>query len=188
MALTGKQAAFVEAYLVHRNKTQAAKDAGYDGDYWTLAAIGYENFKKPQIAEAISQRISESCMTADEVLERLGDQARGDVKEFFGTQEDGTPFFDYRGALKLGKTHLIKKMKTKKKTYTQKGDRDTFVAETEVEFELYDAQSALVQIGRHHGLFVDKTELTGKGGAPLLDIDKLIDKVYGKSDGNSNAE
>lgn len=167
MALTGKQAAFVEAYLKTRNKTQAARDAGYAGDYWTLASVGYENFKKPEIADAISLRIKESCMSADEVLERLGDQARGDVSDFLSTQKDGTPFFDYGGALAQGKTHLIKKMKTKRRIYTEKGKEDTPIVETEVEFELYDAQSALVHIGKHHKLFADKLEVSGPDGGPI---------------------
>jgi hypothetical protein len=51
-----------------------------------------------------------------------------------------------------------------------KGDDEdgTPVTEVDVELELYDAQAALVHIGRHHKLFTDKSELTGKDGAPLV--------------------
>ena len=45
MALTGKQALFVEAYLRCWNKTESARQAGYAGNDATLGAIGYENFK-----------------------------------------------------------------------------------------------------------------------------------------------
>lgn len=177
VALTGKQAAFVEAYLIHRNATRAAIEAGYDGDYNSCAVIGHENLKKVNIAEAISARITESCMSADEVLERLGAQARGDVKEFLSTQADGTPFFDYGGALAEGKTHLIKKMKTKRRIYTEKGKEDTPIVETEVEFELHDAQAALVHIGRHHKLFTDKQEVSGPDAGPIPFTVDIIDQA-----------
>lgn len=36
-----------------------------------------------------------------------------------------------------------------------------------VSIELYDAQAAQALLGRHHKLFVDRTELTGKDGAPI---------------------
>jgi phage terminase small subunit len=48
-----------------------------------------------------------------------------------------------------------------------KGKEDTPIVETEVEFELHDSQNALVQIGRHHKLFTDKSELSGPDGGPI---------------------
>lgn len=174
MALTGKQAAFVESYLRTRNATKAARDAGYGGDENVLAVTGYENLRNPKISEAISLRIKESCMSADEVLERLGAHARGDVKDFLTTTEQGVPVFDFKGAIEQGKTHLLKKMKTKTKTYVVKGttakddesetDEGLVVTETDVEFELYDAQAALVHIGKHHKLFTEQQDVkvTGK--------------------------
>jgi phage terminase small subunit len=36
-----------------------------------------------------------------------------------------------------------------------------------VSIELYDAQAALALLGKHHRLFVDRTEHTGAGGAPI---------------------
>jgi hypothetical protein len=43
----------------------------------------------------------------------------------------------------------------------------------DIEIELYDAQSALVSIGKHHAIFTDKTDITS-GGKPL-DFSKLSD-------------
>jgi phage terminase small subunit len=55
-------------------------------------------------------------------------------------------------AAKAGKLHLIKSMKD-----TRWG----------ISVELYDAQAALALLGKHHGLFVDRQEITGKDGIPL---------------------
>jgi phage terminase small subunit len=51
MGLTEKQRRFVEAY--DGNATEAARLAGYEGDDATLAQVGYENLRKPEIVQAI---------------------------------------------------------------------------------------------------------------------------------------
>jgi hypothetical protein len=54
--LSEKQRRFVEAYMgaAAGNATQAARLAGYKGNDVTLASVGAENLRKPQIAEAIA--------------------------------------------------------------------------------------------------------------------------------------
>ena len=49
--LTPKESKFVQEYILTRNATQAAKNAGYSEK--TAGVIGYENLKKPHINEAI---------------------------------------------------------------------------------------------------------------------------------------
>lgn len=53
--LTPKQQAFVDAYTgaARGNATEAARMAGYKGNATTLAAVGAENLRKPQIQAAI---------------------------------------------------------------------------------------------------------------------------------------
>lgn len=51
---TEKQEKFIAAY--QGNGVQAAREAGYDGDDRTLAAVAYENLRKPHIAQAIRER------------------------------------------------------------------------------------------------------------------------------------
>lgn len=139
--LTAKQLAWANAYLETSNKTEAARRAGYDGNDVTLASIGYENFRKPQIEAYLKQRLSEKAMPADEVLTRLADMARSDIADFAHVE-------DWSSLTKLpGKSHVIKKFKRKVTT----GKDDTRYEE--IELELYDAQAALVHIGRVHNLF-----------------------------------
>jgi phage terminase small subunit len=52
MALTARQAMFVQEYLISLNATQAAIRAGYSEK--TARAIGSENLKKPAIAAEIA--------------------------------------------------------------------------------------------------------------------------------------
>lgn len=78
--LTTKQKLFVEAYLGKAgfNATEAARRAGYKGNSVTLASVGYENLRIPQIARQIEIRLQEAAMSADEVLNHLAEIARRD--------------------------------------------------------------------------------------------------------------
>ncbi len=78
-------------------------------------------------------------MGADEVLARLAEQARAEQAEFINAGG-----VDLAGLVVAGKARLIKGMKE-----TKYG--------TDIEF--YDAQAALVHIGKNLGLFKDSKEI-----------------------------
>jgi hypothetical protein len=110
---------------------------------------GHRLLKNVEIEAAISQRISEAAMSADEVLTRLADHARGDFANALVIDENYAGL-DLQQLKDLGLTHLIKKF-----SQTKNG--------TVLEF--YDAQAALVHLGRHHGLFVDRHQEIKEGDA-----------------------
>lgn len=150
--LTTKQTLFVDAYLDCLNATEAARRAGY----------AHPNKQGPRllvnvgIAEAVQAGLAERTMPASEVLVRLTNHARGSMADFLRTDASGAPT-----GFTLGPDtpqHLIKKV-----SITEKG----------VSFELYDAQAALVQIGRHYGLFTDKVEHSGTIDVTSLSDDEL---------------
>lgn len=142
--LTDKQQLFVLHYLECLNGTKAARLAGYQGDDNTLAAIAYENLRKPHIRAAIDAELRRRSMGADEVLGRLSDMARADIGEFTG--------FDFYQIADHPKSRVIKKLKR-----TVRTDKDGGTTEY-TEIELYDAQAALVHLGRYHKLFVDRVQ------------------------------
>lgn len=163
--LTGKQQAFINAYLSNGfNATDAARTAGYEGNDVTLASVGYENLRKPQIALEVSARFNEAAMSANEVLFRLSEIASGKVTDF--VNEDGD--FDLRLAKQRKKEHLLKKLKIKRRSkkvesFAEGEEEDREVLETsiideDVEFETYSAHEALRDLGKFHKLFTDKQE------------------------------
>jgi len=152
--LSYKQKRFIDAYLISGNATQAARKAGYSER--TSYSIGPENLKKPEIKSEIDRRLKESAMGADEVLKRLADQARASLLPFVEITEDGFVYFDFSHPDAKDYMHLIKKIKTKRARQITGNGEDEEMWENEwVEVELYDAQAALVQLGRHHALFTD---------------------------------
>lgn len=97
MALTTKQRRFVDEYLIDLNATQAAIRAGYSTK--RADAIGYENLRKPDIAEAIAsamkareQRIE---VDADYVFKRLVEIDQMDVLDILTDSMSFKPVSDW---------------------------------------------------------------------------------------------
>lgn len=148
MALSAKQQAFVEHYLQCWNASEAARRAGYSEK--TAAEQGSRLLRNVNVDAAIKARVEELKMSADEVLVRLAEQARGATEEFIVVRA-GLPFFDWERLQAARKLHLVKKLK-----YSSDG-------RPEVEF--YDAQAALVHLGRAHSLFTDNVDVKSGGKA-----------------------
>lgn len=168
MTLSRKQQEFVNQYLVDLNGTRAAQRAGYSGDKNVLGVTAYNLLRNPKISEAIDRRLQESAMSANEVLARLTEHAAGDMGDFWSIQANGDPVLDLTG----GKLRLIKKMKVKTTTRTIS---DIDYVTTDIDFELYDAQSALVQLGRYHKIFTDKQEISGE--IEIKEAESIADRI-----------
>jgi phage terminase small subunit len=189
MALNNKQQAFVNEYLQCFNATEAALRAGYSER--TAHSIGWENLRKPEILGSIQMRLSESAMSADEVLMRLAEHARGDINDMLSDSGE----LDIEKARLLKKTHLIKKVTNRR--MERSSDKGEYV-ETVTVVELYDAQSALTLLGKHHGLFTERQEISGPNGGPVetktkhdlskLNVDELLQlrSMLQKTDATTN--
>lgn len=158
MKLTNRQRVFVEEYLQRWNATEAARRAGYSPR--TAQEQSSRLLSNVMVQEAIAKRLRELKAGADEVLQRLTGHARGSMADFL----DGEAL-SIDQARQRGQLHLMKKYKTTTRTEAH-ADHDPIVIRT-IEVELYDAQAALVQLGRALKLFVDRQELTGADGAPI---------------------
>lgn len=151
--LNARQAAFVAYYLRDWNATRAARRAGYSKR--TAGQIGHELLKKPEIIEAIQQKLADLHATSNEVLTRLTAQARGDITSLLN--DDGTIDLAYIRKRRLGA--LIKKAKTTKKIYTPRDEGKEPYTEIYTELELYSAQEALALLGKYHKLFTEPIDV-----------------------------
>lgn len=171
MALTAKQRRFVEEYLVDLNATQAAIRAGYSSK--TAASIGEENLRKPDIAKAVQEaqeaRSKRTEITQDMVLAELAKIGFSDIRKVMrwgettvriDTDDDGQEVErPYHGIALIDSSEI---------------DDSTAAAIAEVsegreglKIKMHDKKGALVDIGRHLGMFKDKVELSGKDGGPV---------------------
>lgn len=84
MSFRIKQQRFIEEYCVDFNATQAAIRAGYSIN--SAGVIGHENLKKPEIKQAIEERIRGLCLSADETTKLISDIARSNLNDYFITR------------------------------------------------------------------------------------------------------
>lgn len=159
--MTKKQKRFVEEYLIDLNATQAAIRAGYSPH--TAKDIGCENLAKPNIAAAISQAMAERSrrtgINQDRVLQELARIGFAKITDIVDPETA-----KIRPDASDDDLACIQSIKIKPNEFG-----------TEREVKLYDKKSALVDLGKHLGLFKDKLELNGD-----MDLNITID--YGEDD------
>jgi phage terminase small subunit len=156
MALSAKQSAFIEEYLRCWNATDAYQAIYPKSSRDAARASAARLLANASISEEVQRRVDERAMSANEVLTRLAEHARADYKDFLAVADNGDIALDMDKA--EGKTHLIRRVTQRRTIRTTK---DTQIDETVLSLELHDAQTALVQIGKHHKLFTDNVQHSG---------------------------
>lgn len=165
--LTPKQARFVEEYLVDLNATQAAIRARYSAK--SAARIGVELLNKTHVAEAIAAAMAERSkrteVTADRVLLELARIGFSDVMQHYEVDEFGR--LSLAADAPDGASAAVSSIKRKTRTFTRDGDTEVT---HEVEYKLWDKNTALASLGKHLGLF--------KEGAGLVDVSTWEEPEY----------
>lgn len=161
MALTAKQQRFCEEYLIDLNATQAAIRAGYSEK--TANRIACENLSKPVIKEKISELqagvAERNKLKADDVIQELRALGFWSINDFIG---EGNVINDIsEQSREINKPVAGLKVK---ETFTTTGRGDDAVTERSVttELKMADKRAALVDLGRHLGVFEKDNEQARK--------------------------
>lgn len=169
MALTAKQAAFVREYLVDLNATQAAIRAGYSKN--RAGEIGYQLLQKTTIQDAIKEEMDKRAerteITADKVLKEFAKLAFFDPRNLFddnGVPKDITQLDDNTAAALSGLDVV------------QEYDPDTGVTSYTKKYKLASKQSALDSLGRHLGMFLDRSEVNASVAVTMESYLEDLDK------------
>lgn len=166
--LTFKEQRFVDAYVgtAMGNASKAAIMAGYSER--SAGELGRRLLKKVDIKAAISERVNEYAMSAEEILARWADIARNSSVLPFVTMRNGfknVDIFDESGE-KIAEGRFIKEYKPVINPRT--GDVTYAI-------EVQNPMDALDRLAKYHGLQTERQEITGKDGEPLykvyIDID-----------------
>lgn len=158
-SLTAKQQRFVDEYLVDLNATQAAIRAGYSKK--TAGSIGEENLKKPEIAAAVAARqakIAEKLeITQERVVAELAKLGFCNMQDYMRPGFDGDPVLDFSALTRDQAAALTEVTVEDFKDGRGEDARDV----RRVKFKLADKRAALVDLGKHLGMFKDRVEHTG---------------------------
>ena len=177
--ISNKQKIFINEYVKSWNATKAAIAAGYSEK--GASVTGHKLLSKTNIKDEIANRIKDACMSGDEALKLLSEQARGSLDDCFDIEmveslkNPGQLIPNYRlnlvKAKEKGKLHLIKSIMP-----TANGTR----------VELYSSQRALEIIAKANGLFDDKIELEVKKPIKIKHIFTTEEKEEEGNDDNTN--
>lgn len=170
MSLTGKQARFVEEYLIDLNATKAAIRAGYSEK--TAYSIGEENLKKPDIQQAIQEatnnRSKRTEINQDWVIQRLAAIADCSMRDVASWGPGGVHYKDSKD-LTDAEAYAVKKVKDKRSILSSgTGEAPDMVMNQQLEIEQHDKTKALELIGKHLGMFKDTIQLNGQINTPVV--------------------
>lgn len=172
MPCQDKIKAFAREYLIDLNATQAAIRAGYSAR--TAKQQGQRLLTRDDVQAAIqsamAKRAQRTEITADKVLNEYAKLGFSDVTDYLEVvterilvdrTPEGEPISEIRQMVLLKDTADIPK------------DKLAAIAEIKqakdgsISFKLHDKRGALDSIGKHLGMFIDRTEVTGKDGGPI---------------------
>ena len=164
-APTPKQARFVHEYLIDLNASQAAIRAGYSAR--NADKIGSELLGKTRVRAAIGEaqkaRERRTLITADRVVGELALIAFSNTQDYIGATGAGDPFVDLSG---LSREQWAAVQEVTVEDFVDGRGKDRRDVRR-VKFKLADKRAALVDLGRHLGIFTDKLEHLGKDGGPI---------------------
>lgn len=164
-AMSPKQARFVEEYLIDLNATQAAIRAGYSAK--TAEQQGYQLLQNTSVAAAIAEaqaaRSERTEITQDMVLRELARIGFGDIRKLF------TPGGNLLAVSDLDDDTAACLSSIEITTRKVRGGDDDEVEEVS-KVRLWDKRAALVDIGKHLGMFKDRLEITGQIGMPDITL------------------
>lgn len=161
VTLTKKQKRFIEEYLIDLNATQAAIRAGYSEN--TAEVIGFENLRKPKIAEEIDRRMKERSertqITQDMVVKELAAIA-------FSNGTDYSRIVTKQGHDLSGNVVDYSDVEFKSTDELTESQQKAIACIKQTKFgiavETCDKVKALELLGKHLGMFKDKVELSGE--------------------------
>lgn len=163
--LNDKQQRFVEEYLIDLNATKAAIRSGYSEK--TARSIASELLTNPNIEEAVAvgrKRLSEAtAVTAEAVVNELRKLGFSNMADYMRPGSDGDPTLDFSNLTRDQAAALVEVTVEDFKDGRGEDARDV----RRVKFKLADKRAALVDLGKHLGLFVERHEHTGKDGGPI---------------------
>jgi phage terminase small subunit len=136
-----KQQKFVLEYLLDLNATQAAKRAGYSKK--TAYAIGSENLKKPEIKEAIKEKISEIFGNQEELILKTQRELEclsfSDIKNYINFDDENLGFKVTNDT----DTRAIESVKFKRRYEAGKKKEDKDYVIEDIEFKMHNKKGSL---------------------------------------------
>jgi len=163
--LNERQKQFVREYIIDFNATQAAIRAGYSPN--GAAVHAHRMLRDPNISKALKKemdaRSRRTEITADRVIEELAKIGFSNIEDYMEKSANGLMYCNFT-KMKREQAAAISEMTIDE---IERGGDGEEPSVTRVKLKLHDKRSALVDLGRHLGLFVNRVSHEGADGGPV---------------------
>lgn len=158
--LTPQQLQFVAEYLIDLNATQAAIRAGYSAK--TANQQGSRLLAHAKVSAAIVEakaaRAERNEITADRVIQELAKLGFSNMMDYMRVGPEGDPVLDF-SAITREQAAALTEVTVEDFTDGRGEDsRDV----RRVKFKLADKRSALVDLGKHIGMFREQIDINAR--------------------------
>ena len=159
---------FAHAVLDGQSATAAYRSAGYKCSSHAAETAASRLLKNVEVAARIVELKAKAAeavtLTAANVLSELRKLAFANVLDYITIGGDGQPRTDF-SAMTRDQAAAVGEITVESRTEQREDAEPAVIVKTK--FKLCDKRAALVDLGRHFGLFPTRTELTGKNGGPI---------------------
>lgn len=160
-----KHERFAQELAKGATATDAYVIAGYknnDGNASKLAAK-----VQGRVKEITGKAAEKAGVTVQRILTELAKLGFSNMQDYMRAGHDGDPVLDF-SALSADQAAALHEVTVEDfKDGRGEDARDV----RRIKFKLYDKRAALVDMGKHLGMFVEKHEHTGKDGGPIETVD-----------------
>jgi phage terminase small subunit len=149
-------------------------------NYEAAAVIGAQNLTKLNVTEAIekakAKRSERTGLTSDMVIDELRKIGFANMADYMKAGPGGDPYLDF-SALTRDQTAALHEV-TVEDYVDGRGDDARDVKR--VKFKLYDKRAALVDLGRHLGLFEIKHRIDGKVEVEVSNAREIVTSLIAR--------
>jgi phage terminase small subunit len=172
--MTIKQELFCQAYITSGNASEAYRKA-YDAEAMkpeSVNRVAHELLKNLKIASRLEELrediLARHQVTIDRVIGEYAKLAFTNMQDFMRVDADGLPCLDLSKLTRHQSAAISEVTCEVVRTETVAGDISVPVLKAKI--KLADKRGALDSLSKVLGIFVEKHELTGKDGAPIIPL------------------
>lgn len=178
--LTAKQEKFCQALALEDNQAEAYRSAYNVANMspGSISQAASELARNPAVIARVEElrllAFKKHQITADRILVELGKIGFANMGDYYKTDRFGTPYIDLSELTHEQKAAIAE---IQIDEYTEGRGSDAREIK-KVKIKLHDKRLALVDMGKHIGMFRERVEVSGPNGGPIhtqatVDVSKL---------------
>ncbi|WP_024337992.1 terminase small subunit [Bradyrhizobium japonicum] len=167
---------FAQALAAGKPASDAYVEAGYKENRHNAAALAREEHISTRVHEILAKGAERAEITVENVLRELAKLGFANMADYMRVGADGDPCLDF-SALTRDQAAALQEVTVEDFKDARGGQtRDV----RKVKFKLADKRAALVDIGKHLGMFIDRSEVGKPGEFDELTTEQKRERILGR--------